>query len=104
MRVCYDKKHDVVSIYYESYSEISTETSNYDEAQIGNRTYEPETAANLIIDMVDLIDSNGNLKGFRVFNASKYYSIELLNYAESEELSEGDLNLMTNERVIMKLK
>lgn len=99
MKVAYDKNNDVVSVYLNQ-EEILETKSTEDAPHFENRNYEIEEAADLILDMVDLVDDGGNFIGFRVFNASKYYELELLKQADAENLTEKELKKLQNEKVI----
>lgn len=92
LKVCYDRVHDIVSLYFDmEEAEVSVSCSeNINEMK---RDYDFDEAASLILDMVDIVDKNGKCIGFRVFNASKYYDINLLNSAEEEVLSEENTKL-----------
>jgi uncharacterized protein YuzE len=101
VNVFYDRKNDVVSIYLDL--EDASSNINKTEANMINKhrnVADVEEAANLLLDMVDLIDKNGNFIGFRVFNASKHYDISLLDAADPEELSSDELRKKQNEKVI----
>lgn len=103
MRVTYDIKNDVVSIYFDS-DEIEQKNSvNGSDKNYNERNYEIDEAANLILDMIDLFDNKGNFFGFRVFNASKHYDKSLLNSADIEELSKEELSKRPDEKVIAKI-
>lgn len=102
LKVFYDGKNDVVSIYLGT-SESSAVKEGKDDSNLsrsGEREYSKDEAANLILDMIDLLDSKGNVIGFRVFNASQYYDMELLKSADSEELSKEELSKRPNEKVL----
>ena len=102
MRVTYDAKNDVVSIYFDA-DEISQKNSaNNSEIKNHERSYEMDEAASLILDMIDLFDEGGNFTGFRVFNASKHYDTGLLISADPEELSREELLKRPAEKVIGK--
>lgn len=104
MKVYYDKKNDVVTIYLEEEDWPSKVEGRSSREIKRNRAYEVEEAAGLLLDMVDLIGENGDLKGFRVFNASKYYDLELLNSADIEELSSKELSIRPIEKVIKRIR
>jgi hypothetical protein len=104
--VAYDRKNDVVSIYFDS-NEISDVNSNNsstngNDSGIQQRSYEVDEAANLILDMIDLVNDKGQFIGFRVFNASKHYDNELLDSADNEELTKNELSKRPNEKIIAK--
>jgi len=99
LKVAYDKNNDVVSVYLNK-EEILETKSTEDVPHFENRNYEIEEAADLILDMVDLTAEGGNFIGFRVFNASKYYDLELLTHADAESLSEKELKKLQSEKVI----
>lgn len=101
MKVCYDRKNDVVSLYFEDENIQSTNLQSSN-CEINNN-YSFQDAAFLILDMVDILDDKGNCVGFRVFNASSYYDIELLNTADSEELDISALKRPSH-KVIAKVK
>lgn len=104
MKVYYDKKNDVVTIYLEE-EDGPGKVEDKDSREIKeNRSYDVEEAAGLLLDMVDLTDEKGGLKGFRVFNASKYYDLELLNSADLEELSSEELSRKPIEKIIKRIK
>lgn len=100
MKVAYDKKNDVVSVYLEENKAADGEKTKEIEYNADSRKYDVEEAADLILDMVDLIDKRGNLIGFRVFNASKYYDSELLGHADIESLGEDELKKVQKEKII----
>lgn len=100
LKVSYDRKHDVVSIYFDKKEEAAVEKSSSVDADLSQRDYEIDEAAGLILDMVDLVDGNGRVTGFRVFNASKYYDLELLKCADPEVLEEKELLKIPEEKVI----
>lgn len=85
LKVCYDRKNDIVSVYFED-ERVSVEECDVRNIEQGQKEYSFDEAASLILDMVDIIDENGSLLGFRVFNASNYYDVDLLNSADYEEL------------------
>jgi hypothetical protein len=104
--VTYDRKNDVVSIYFDS-NEITDVNSRNSSSEDNNsrtqeRNYEMEEAANLILDMMDLVNSEGQFIGFRVFYASKHYDSSLLNSADEEELTKSELSKRQNEKIIAK--
>lgn len=101
LRVAYDSKNDVISMYLEV-GETNSAEMNSDRASVisEERNYDVEEAAGLILDMVDLKDEKGNFTGFRVFNASRYYDLELLKHADCEELDKKQLNRPSMEKVI----
>lgn len=102
LRVTYDVKNDVVSIYFDV-DEINQKNSvSNSDVKNSERNYEMDEAANLILDMIDLFDKKGNFTGFRVFNASKHYDVSLLNSADLEELSKEELLKKPDEKVIGK--
>ncbi|MCX7694142.1 MAG: hypothetical protein N2Z71_00265 [Caloramator sp.] len=92
MKVCYDRVHDIVSLYFDM-EEVEVSVSCSENINEMKRDYDFDEAASLILDMVDIVDKNGKCIGFRVFNASKYYDINLLNSAEEEVLSEENTKL-----------
>ncbi|MCX7950338.1 MAG: hypothetical protein N2594_00100 [Clostridiales bacterium] len=85
MKVCYDRKNDIVSVYFED-ERVSVEEYGVKNIEQSQKEYSFDEVASLILDMVDIIDENGSLLGFRVFNASNYYDVDLLNSADYEEL------------------
>lgn len=85
LKVCYDRKNDVVSVYFED-ERVSVEEYGTKSIDNNQKEYSFDEAASLILDMVDIIDENGSFLGFRVFNASSYYDVDLLNSADYEEL------------------
>lgn len=85
LKVCYDRKNDIVSVYFED-ERASVEECDVKNIEQSQNQYSFDEAASLILDMVDIIDENGSLLGFRVFNASNYYDVDLLNSADYEEL------------------
>lgn len=102
MRVTYDAKNDVVSIYFDA-DEINQKNSgNNSDIKNQQRNYEMDEAASLILDMIDLFDKKGKFTGFRVFNASKHYDVGLLNSADPEELTGEELLKKPDEKVIGK--
>lgn len=101
--VFYDRKNDVVSVYFDLEERKNLKDSNDLKVGAANRGYEVDEAANLILDMVDLLDSRGVFKGFRVFNASRHYDSSLLGSAESEELSAEDMRMRASEKVIVRI-
>lgn len=103
MKVTYDKKNDVVSIYFDSDEIVQRSSVNNSDIELSERNYEMDEAANLILDMVDLLDDNGNFKGFRVFNASSHYDMSLLNSADNEELTKEELLKKADEKIIAKI-
>lgn len=103
MKVSYDRKNDVVTIYLEKEDHLESCADEKSPIAIEERDYEVEEAAGLLLDMVDILDSNGKLLGFRVFNASNYYDIALLESADHEELGKEELLQRPVERVIKKL-
>ncbi len=92
LKVCYDKSHDIVSIYFEDdFKSSEKNIENIKEKDLdASNVYNSEKAANLILDTVDIIKGD-SVVGFRVFNASKYYDIELLNLADEEILTDNDI-------------
>jgi uncharacterized protein YuzE len=100
LNVFYDRKNDVVSIYFNAEDQDKSVEADNIRDEIKGRNYEVDEAANLILDMIDLLDDNGKLMGFRVFNASKHYDLQLLEAADVEELSQEELSKRQNERVI----
>ncbi|WDC84483.1 hypothetical protein PL321_01465 [Caloramator sp. mosi_1] len=92
MKVYYDRVHDIVSLYFDM-EDVEESVSCDDNTNKIKRDYDFDEAASLILDMVDVFDKNGRCVGFRVFNASKYYDINLLNSAEEEVLSEENVKL-----------
>lgn len=98
----YDKKNDVVSIYFDSDEIVQKNSVKNSDRKQEKRNYEMDEAANLILDMVDLYDKKDNFIGFRVFNASKHYDESLLNAADIEELTEYELNKKPDEKIIGK--
>ena len=92
LKVCYDKSHDIVSIYFEDdFKSSEKNTENIEEKDLNtSNVYNSEKAANLILDTVDIIKED-SVVGFRVFNASKYYDIELLSLADEEILTDSDV-------------
>lgn len=103
MKVYYDKKNDVVTIYLEKEDSPDHDEDISINMVKENRSYEVEEAAGLLLDMVDLIGENGSLRGFRVFNASRYYDLELLKSADLEELSFEELSSRPREKVIKRI-
>ncbi|TDT58427.1 hypothetical protein [Fonticella tunisiensis] len=102
MEVFYDRKNDVVSIYFDLQGESGIIEENGLSKSKSEREYEIDEAASLVLDMVDLVDEDGNLKGFRVFNASKHYDVTLLNCAEFEELSQEEMRKMPQEKIVAR--
>ena len=102
LRVTYDKKNDVVSIYFDSDEIVEKSSANNSNLKHQKRNYEMDEAANLILDMIDLFDNKNNFTGFRVFNASKHYDKSLLNSADIEELSNKEMLKRPDEKVIAK--
>lgn len=100
MKVAYDKKNDVVSVYLEGNEAEGSKGTVEKEYTEDSRKYDVEEAADLILDMVDIIDNKGNFMGFRVFNASKYYDSELLGHADIECLNENELKKYQKEKII----
>jgi uncharacterized protein YuzE len=101
VNVFYDRKNDVVSIYVDS-NDTCSKSRELDVNTVPKQRdiEDVEEAANLLLDMMDLLDNKGNLIGFRVFNASKHYDINLLDAADPEELSQDELNIRQDEKVI----
>jgi hypothetical protein len=104
LEVFYDRKNDVVSVYFNLNEETNLKSSGNLDEELSSRDYDIDEAANLILDMIDIVDVAGNLKGFRVYNASKYYDPSMLECAESEELSGNDIVRKPSEKVIVKLE
>lgn len=104
MNVFYDGKNNVVSMYFGLEENLQLNSSLISKENLEEKNYDNEKAANLIIDMVDLFDENGKIIGFRVFNASRYYDIELLNAVDTEELSPEELSKKQDEKLIAVLK
>lgn len=101
LKVYYDRVHDVVSLYLEK-QESNLKKITHSNLKDIDRNYSFDEAASLLLDMVDIFDREGNFIGFRVFNASKYYDIDLLNSADEEILNEVDLQ-RSNDKVIAKV-
>lgn len=100
LKVAYDKKNDIVSVYLEENEASDGEVTKEMEYNADSRKYDVEEAADLILDMVDIVDKKGNFMGFRVFNASKYYDSELLVHADIESLGEDELKKVQKEKII----
>lgn len=100
LKVAYDKKNDIVSVYLEENEASDGEVTKEMEYNADSRKYDVEEAADLILDMVDIVDKKGNFMGFRVFNASKYYDSELLGHADIESLGEDELKKVQKEKII----
>lgn len=103
LRVAYDIKNDVVSIYFDSDEIVQKSSANNSDIKYKERNYEVDEAANLILDMIDLLDNKGNFYGFRVFNASRHYDRSLLNSADIEELSKEELLKRPDEKIVAKI-
>ena len=103
MDVFYDRKNDVVSVYFNLEEESNLKQTSDSSEDVSNRDYEVDEAANLILDMIDIVDHKGNLKGFRVFNASRHYDSALLDCAEPEELEGQEIISQPSERIIARL-
>jgi len=103
LKVYYDRVHDVVSLYLEK-EDTNTSPKNYSKtvALEVERQYSFDEAASLLLDMVDILDSEGNFMGFRVFNASRYYDLDLLNSADEEILDESNLK-RPDDKIIAKV-
>jgi hypothetical protein len=101
LKVCYDNINDVVSVYYQmdDKEERSCDDSSKEDTRDGG--YSTDEAANLIIDTLDIYEG-GKQIGFRVFNASKHYDMELLMHADKEILSKEELKKIPNEKIIAK--
>lgn len=104
MNVFYDSKNNVVSMYFDLEENLQLNDNLKSQENLDDKNYDSEKAANLIIDMIDLFDGSGKIIGFRVFNASKYYDIELLNAVDTEELSSEELSKKQDEKLIAILK
>ena len=102
LEVFYDRKNDVVSVYFNQEEETTLSAADNASSSISKKDYEVDEAANLILDMIDLTDNKGSLKGFRVFNASRHYDSTLLDCAEVEELSSDEIRRRPSEKVIAK--
>lgn len=102
LEVFYDRKNDVVSVYFDLEEMKGLKDSKDLRDSAVGRGYEVDEAANLILDMVDLLDNRGALKGFRVFNASRHYDSSLLGSAEPEELSAEEMRMRASEKVIAR--
>lgn len=98
----YDKKNDVVSIYFDSDEIVEKNSVNNSDTKYQERNYEMDEAAALILDMIDLFDNKSNFIGFRVFNASKHYDSSLLDSADIEMLSKEELLKKPEEKIIAK--
>lgn len=90
LKVCYDRKNDVVSVYFED-ERVNVDEYSQNKIEQNQKEYSFDEAASLILDMVDILDENGSCLGFRVFNASNYYDVNLLNSADYEELDMGSI-------------
>lgn len=102
VRVGYDSKKDIVSIYFDEDVKgdgTSAPDTKQDNVTLESNVYDSEKAANLILDTVDIV-VNGSVSGFRVLNASKYYDKELLSVADSENLLGSDVVNRPSEKVI----
>lgn len=102
MRITYDSINDIVSAYFDVENADEGKPKALASAPNVERSYEVDEAADLILDMLDLTDNKGNFIGFRVFNASKHYELDLLNHADKEELPKSELEKLSKEKVIAK--
>jgi hypothetical protein len=100
--VTYDKKNDVVSVYFDSDEVVEKNAINNSDIKYQEKSYEIDEAANLILDMIDLFDNKGNFTGFRVFDASRHYDKSLLSTADPEELSKEEILKKPDEKIITK--
>jgi uncharacterized protein YuzE len=100
VNVFYDGKNNVVSMYFNLEEDLQLDNNLKTQQNLDGKNYDNEKAANLILDMVDLVDEGGKIIGLRVFNASRYYDIELLKAADTEELSQEELNKKQDEKLI----